>query len=96
MTNVAFESQAGKEVTETPVVPVLSAIYPQEIEIPFKLRILVSSREERDQWLDASTNSVSTDAIADILDVLIDEDIIILSINNLTREQLQKILSERE
>lgn len=95
MADTEFEPQAGEEIVKKET-PAVSTIYPQELEIPFKFHILANSPEERDQWFDTGTNNVSVDAIADIFDVLTDEGFTILSINNLTRQQLQKIFSERE
>lgn len=69
--------------------------FPQEIEVTLVLRVCVNDQEARDYWLNPNTGSASIATLADVRDMFsfdgMDESII--TINNLTKEQVQQILN---
>lgn len=92
MTNEAFENQAAKEVTNAS-----DSKFPQEIEVAFTLKLTVDDQSERDYWLVSGTTNVTLDAIADLMDVVGDNNSMLLkSVNGLTYAQIQHAFAERE
>lgn len=72
----------------------LSQTFPQEIEVQITLRVRVTDQEARDYWLNPDTGTVAIATLADVIDSFEwDGDENILSINNLTKAQVQQILS---
>lgn len=70
--------------------------FPQEIEVAITLRIRVTDQEARDYWLNPETGLVAVETLVDIIDSFTFSDAgdeHILSINNLTKAQLQQILN---
>jgi hypothetical protein len=76
--------------------PAVSTVFPQQIEVTFTLKLTVNEQLERDFWFEPGTTNVTLDAAADIFDILSDYYPILESVNNLTHEQIQQVMSERE
>jgi len=70
-------------------------IFPQNIEATITFKIRVSDQEQRDYWLNPETGAVSVETLADLMDnyTFDGQDEHIISINNLTKTQLQQILN---
>jgi len=68
--------------------------FPQEIEVTFSLKIPVSSAEEKASWLNED-GKPSLDALADILDILTDNDMTVNSVNGMDYHAIQVALNER-
>lgn len=68
--------------------------FPQELEVQITLKVRVTDQEQRDYWLNPETSAVAVETLADILDSFSwDGDESIVSINNMTKTQLQQILN---
>ena len=85
------------EVTTVPhpTPPPISTTFPQEIEVSLVLKVAVADQEERDSWLEAGTNVIAIDALADVFDIFVDNDISLVSVNNLTQQQIKLALQAR-
>ena len=59
------------------------------------LKVAVADQEERDSWLEAGTNVIAIDALADVFDIFVDNDISLVSVNNLTQQQIKLALQAR-
>ena len=68
--------------------------FPQQINVTFSLQVNVEDQSERNQWLDPVTGAVTIDAVADLGDILSENDCYPVSINNLTPAQIQKLLAD--
>jgi hypothetical protein len=89
MADAAVESQP---VTASP-----NPTFPQQIEVTFTLKLNVNDHVQRDYWLEAGATNTTLDAVADMLDIYDDNfGVSVVSVNGLTREQIQQALAKRD
>lgn len=68
--------------------------FPQEIEMQLTIKIRVADQEERDYWISPDTGATAVGVIADVYDAFFfGEEDHVITINNLTRTQVQQILN---
>ena len=81
--------------TTQPVPQVQNQSYPQEIEVNISWKIKVSSQEEKDFYLNSETGAPKIDLLADLMDQFFWYEIgDIVSLNNLTPDQVRSILAK--
>lgn len=70
--------------------------YPLEVELTLKLKMLANNPGEREYLTNSETHQISSYFIADVFDALDTNFEDVLSINGLTRTEIQKLLHEAE
>ena len=86
----SIADSTGDSLSQAPVVET----YPQQIEVSVVFKVLVDDREQKSYFLDPVTKTAAPPFITDLYDILDTVVCDIVTINDLTLEQVSKNLSE--